>query len=251
MKYTDPKAVYKSLRDLQSQVSKGELKRAPAALPEGATDEQKAAWRAANGLPATKDDFIKNLQLPNGVVLGEADKPFLDSFAQAMFDKGGSQAELDRAVTWFYQAQDAAEAARTAGDGEFKMQSEVGLRTEWGADFAGNMNAFGTFKALLPQDLQTMLFTARTADGQVLGNHPAFIKIGAQLGREINPAASLVPADTPNAVASMSSERADLEKLMGDPRSEYWRGPKAEQHQSRYRTLVDAMDKMNARGKAA
>jgi hypothetical protein len=34
-KYTDPKAVYKSLRDLQAKISKGELKAPPAALPEG------------------------------------------------------------------------------------------------------------------------------------------------------------------------------------------------------------------------
>jgi hypothetical protein len=250
-KYTDPKAVYKSLRDLQTKISKGELKAAPAPLAANATDEQKTAWRAANGLPATKDDYVKGIQLPNGVVLGEADKPFLDSFAQKIFDEGGSQAELNRAVGWFYEAQDAAERARTDGDGQFKVQAEVALRTEWGADFAPNMSAFGAFRSQLPEDLQTLLFSARTADGQLVGNHPLFLKIGAALGRELNPAATLVGNDSPNAVVSMRTELADLEKLMGDQRSEYWRGPTAEQKQARYRELQDGLAKMQARGRAA
>lgn len=250
-KYTDPKAVYKSLRDLQTKISKGELKAPPAALPANATDEQKTAWRAAQGLPATKDDYVKALQLPNGVVLGEADKPLLDSFAQRMFDEGGSQAELNRAVSWFYQAQDAAEQARNEADGGFKTEAMVTLRTEWGNDYNQNMGAFGAFKALLPEDLQALMFTARTPDGQILGNHPAFIKAGAAMGREINPAAAIVPNNSLDAVKSMETEIGDLEKLMGDQRSEYWRGPKANQMQARYRELQDGLAKVRSRGRAA
>lgn len=250
-KYTDPKAVYKSLRDLQTKISKGELKTAPAGFPAQGTDEQKAAWRAAQGLPGTKEDYVKNIALPNGVVLGEADKPFLDSFAQKIFEDGGTQSELSRAVNWFYQAQDAAEQSRNDGDGQFRVDSMVALRQEWGNDYNGNMAAFGAFKAQMPADLQAMIFTARTADGQILGNHPAFLKIGAALGREINPAASIMPADPLNAGKSMESELAHLESLMGDPRSEYNRGPKANQMQARYRELTDAMIKIQARGRAA
>jgi hypothetical protein len=60
-KYTDPRAVYQSLRDLQAKISKGELKAPPTPLPENATAEQKAAWRQANGLPATAEDYVKGL----------------------------------------------------------------------------------------------------------------------------------------------------------------------------------------------
>lgn len=250
-KYTDPKAVYKSLRDLQAKISKGELKAAAQPLPANASDEQKAAWRQANGLPASKDDYVKNLQLPNGVVLGEADKPLVESFAAKMFEEGGTQAELNRAVNWFYQQQDAAERARSDADGQFRVQSEVALRTEWGNDFQKNLAAFSAFKAQLPGELQALLFTARTADGRVLGDHPEFLKIGAALGREINPAAAIVPADPLNAVKSMQTELADLEKLMGDQRSEYWRGPKADQMQARYRELTDGMTRVQNRGRAA
>ena len=250
-KYTDPRAIYTSLRDLQTKISKGELKGAPQPLPANATDEQKTAWRQANGLPATEGDYVKGLQLPNGVVIGEADKPLVEGFAKALFEGGGTQSEMNRAVGWFYQTQDAAEAQRTEADGQFKVDSEVSLRTEWGPEYAGNINAFGVFKSQLPENLQALLFTARTADGLVLGNHPEFIKIGAALGRELNPAATLIPQAAQQGAQGVSDRIKQIEGLMykeGQPNREYWNDAKL---QSEYRDLIDAQTKMTARGRAA
>lgn len=249
-KYTDGRAVYQSLRSLQDKISKGELKAAPQPLAANATDEQKAEWRKANGLPATVEDYVKGVQLPNGVVLGDADKPLVESFAQRMFDQGGSVAEMNRAVQWFYEAQDQVEAQRQETDGQFKVDSEVALRTEWGPEFKSNMAAFGAFKGQLPEDLQTLLFTARTADGQVLGNHPAFIKIGAALGRELNPAATITSQAGANSQTVADRIKA-IEGMMykdGKENPEYWRSPQLQQE---YRDLVDAQAKMTSRGKAA
>jgi hypothetical protein len=40
--------------------------------------------------------------------------------------------------------------------------------------------------------------------------------------------------------AAVADERAEIEKIMGDPGSEYWRGPKAATMQARYRELLAA-----------
>ena len=45
----------------------------------------------------------------------------------------------------------------------------------------------------------------------------------------------------------MSDEIASIEKLMGDRSSDYWRGPKANDIQQRYRDLVEARDKTTGR----
>jgi hypothetical protein len=250
-KYTDPRAIYTSLRDLQTKVSKGELRAPSTPFPVKGTDEQKTAWRAAQGMPASAEDYAKGLQLPEGVVLGEADRPFVDNFAKAMFEQGATPAELNRAVNWWHQQQQQAATARLEEDGNFHNDSVNSLRQEWGPEFNGNMQAFGAFKSQLPEDLQALVFSARTADGRMLGDHPAFIKIGAALGRELNPAATLMPADTGANVQGMSTELASIEAMMGDPRSDYNRGPKSAGLQQRYRDLVDALNKMKARGKAA
>lgn len=251
-KYTDPKAVYKSLRDLQAKISKGELKAPPAALPANATPEQKAEYRKANGLPETAEAYVEKLALPDGVVIGAADKPLVTDFAKAMFEQGASQDEMNRAVSWFYQAQDREKAQRVEADGQLRVSSEVALRSEWGADFTPNMNAFGAFKATMPADLQATLFTARTADGRMLGDTAEFLKLGAQLGRMLNPAATLIVPAGGDAGKTIGDEIGAIEKSMydanGTPNREYWGD---EKKQSRLRELYTMRDQMAARGKAA
>lgn len=251
-KYTDPKAIYQSLRDLQAKISKGELKAAPKPLAENATPEQKAEWRKSNGLPETAEAYVKNLALPDGVVIGAADKPLVENFAKAMFEDGAAQGEMNRAVSWFYKQQDAAEAARTQNDGATRVSSEVTLRGEWGPEFTPNMNAFGVFKAQMPAELQTAIFAARTPDGRMLGDTPEFLKMGAALGRMINPAATLIVPGGGDAGKTIGDEIKAIEATMydgnGTPNREYWGD---EKKQGRYRELIDMQTRMSAQGKAA
>lgn len=252
-KYTDPRAVYKSLRDLQTKISKGELKAPPAGLAENATAEEKTAWRAANGLPATAEAMVEKLELPNGVVIGEADKSLVSAFAKDMFEKGATQGEMNRAVSWFYQQQGAVAQQRTEADGQTRVASEVALRGEWGQDFKPNMNAFGAFKAMMPEALQAQIFTARTADGNMLGNTAEFMKLGAEIGRMLNPAAAIVPQGG-DAGKTIGDEIKSIENSMYDKNGvadrSYW-GDEAKQ--ARYRELITARDRMAAQsgGRAA
>jgi hypothetical protein len=85
----------------------------------------------------------------------------------------------------------------------------------------------------------------------MLGDTVGFNKWLAQFGREINPTATLVPVNDPDACKTISTEIADIEKMMGDQSSEYWRGPKSAQLQTRYRELTEASEKMKTRGRAA
>jgi hypothetical protein len=253
-KYTDPNNVYKSLRELQAKISKGELKAPPKPLPANATEEQKAAWRKENGLPESAEAYVKDLALPDGVVVGEADKPLLQEFAKAMFEGGATQAEMNRAVGWFYQMQEQMEASRADADSDFHAASEAMLRDEWKQDFKPNMNAFGAFRAKIPEDVQALIFSSRTVDGQMLGDHPAFLKLGALIGRELNPAATVVTTG-PGDIKTIESEIAAIEKSIyderGNPNPDYWKGDAGARAQARYRELIDARDKLTQKGRAA
>lgn len=250
-KYTDPNALYKSLRSLQADISTGKLKAPPSPLAENATPEQKAEWRKTNGLPDKPEALVAGLALPDGVVIGEADKPLVTEFAKAMFEQGATQAEMNRAVGWFYQQQDIAKGQREEADSQARVASEVELRGEWGGDFKGNMNAVGAVLALMPVELKSELLSARTESGQLVGNTAAFNRWAAELGRELNPAATLIPAGGSDSVKTVADEIAKIEAKMGDQRSDYWHGPTSVTQQARYRELVDAQQKMAARGKAA
>lgn len=253
-KYTDPNAMYKSLRDLQGQISSGKLKAAAQPLAKDATPEQAAAWRKDNGLPDSPEGYVKALTLPEGVVVGEADKALVETFAKQVFADGGTQAELDRAVSWYYAQQDAVQGQMVQRDGEQRTLAQGELIQEWGADFKTNMNAVGTLLATLPGDFKAELLSARTGDGRMIGDLPGFNRWAAQMAREINPAATLIPPGG-NSGETIASEIATIEKSMysadGKPNPAYWNGKDGEKMQSRYRDLVEARDKIANKGKAA
>ena len=90
---------------------------------------------------------------------------------------------------------------------------------------------------------------ARLADGTPLASNPKVIRALLAAAREINPAATVVPAAGADALKTLDDELAGLEQMMGDRRSEYWKGAKAETLQARYRTLVDAKTKTGQRAR--
>lgn len=73
-RYNSPKAVVGALVDARKLISQG-VNRPPKA---DATPEEVAAWRAENGIPEKPDGY--EVSLPDGFVIGEADKPVVDSF---------------------------------------------------------------------------------------------------------------------------------------------------------------------------
>lgn len=252
-KHTDLRSIYKGYRDLQAEVSKRGLK--PVGLPENATDQQRAEWRKANGLPENAEAMVSSLKLPDGVVVGEADKPLVQSFAEAMFKDGATQAEMNRAVSWYYAMADQQKAALEMADGDHKQQATEHLMQDWGPqDFKVNMNAVSSVLATMPEEDRATLLTARTADGRMLGNTPELNRILANMGRELNPASTIIDPGDNNAGKTIGDRISAIEAKMytsdGKENPEYWKGAAGEALQKEYRDLLDAQTKMKARGQA-
>jgi hypothetical protein len=257
-RYTDPNAFYKGARELRAKIDSGEFKAAPKPLPADATPEQKAEWRKTNGLPATPEAYVEKLALPDGMVVGEADKPLVADFAKAMFESGASQDEMNRSVNWYYQMQDQLATKQAENDKQSIIDSQAELIGEWGpGDFKINMNAVGSLLATMPEDFRNALLTARTADGKLLGNTAALNRWAAQTARELNPAATIVPAgaDSGKTIsAELESIEATLRKAQGgdqEAHRAYYGYEGKPGLEVRMRELIDIQQKMAARGKAA
>jgi hypothetical protein len=253
-RFTEAGAIAKAWKELRAERDSGKV-RPVAALPENASDEQKAQFRKDNGLPDKAEAYVEKLALPDGVVLGKADQPLVGDFAKMALDKGWNQGQFNDAVSWFYQATDAVKAQQVEADGQTRVATEVGLRGEWGQDYAPNMNAFGVLKASMPAELQSAVFGARTPDGRLLGNAPELFKWAAAFVREHNPAATIVTPGDANAGKTITDEIATIEGKMyladGSANPGYWKGSEGERLQARLRELYHARDTMQARGKQA
>jgi hypothetical protein len=180
-------------------------------------------------------------------VVGEEDRPLVDAFLKSAHESDMPQSMVTKALGWYYSQQEQAMQEVAARDQEFTSECQTSLRAEWGAELQLNNKIAMDVLNTAGEDYRDTILTARGPDGRRLGDSPQFVRWLASLGREINPVATLVPGSGTNAMQSLMDEKASMEKLMGDHDSEYWKGPKAEGMQARYRAIIEAEEKAKKR----
>ena len=242
---TDPKAVWGQYRELESKFSQGGLVKIPGPK---ATDEEKAAFRKAVGVPEKPDDYLGKLTLPEGKVLGDADKPLAESFVKALHPAGATPEVVSAAINWYQDFQEQQASDQFNADEDFRSQSRQALETDWGPSMGRNIAAISTVFSAVPggADIADRILTGRTSDGRLIGDDPAITKWLAGLALEINPLATVVPASA-DQLKAVGDRLAELRKLSGKDGSEYWNGPNAKKLQTEFAELLAANNKAKAR----
>lgn len=209
-----------------------------------ATPEELAAYRAANGIPESPDKY--EVSLPDGLVVGEEDAPFMESFKTVAHEMNLTTEQVNKLAATQLALKEKEVQARAMRDLETKEKAAETLRSpdEWGSEVKLNISLINGLLDNAPAGVKDQLLGARLGDGTPLGNHVDTLKWLASLAREVNPMATVVPGSGSNAQQAMESELADIEKLMANPKSDYWKGPKAEKMQARYRELVDVRQRV-------
>lgn len=191
-------------------------------LGDKATPEEIAEYRKANGIPETHDKYLE--KLPDGLVIGEEDKPFIEKFTKAFHDKNADPAVVAAAIKTYYEVVDEQEGLRAEANAAAKTVTEDELRGEWGADYRANTNLINAFIGSMPKDLQDELFQSAKPDGTQIMNNPAMLKWLAQQARELNYTGAVLPSGQA-AVQSMETEIQQLTAASGDKNGPYWKGP--------------------------
>lgn len=241
-RYQSPRAVMDALISAQNRISSGELKKA---LPADAKPEELAAWRSEHGIPEKPEGYFTNL--PDGLVIGDDDRPMFDSFAASLHAVNADPQVARAAIGWYNKFVEDQAAKIAEGDATAKQGAEDALRAEWGADYRANVNAMKGFLDTAPKEVAEMIADARGADGTAILNNPGVVKWLVGLAREMNPAATLVPGAPGNAHKGVEDRIAEIEKTMRTNRNEYNRDEKM---QAEYRDLIDARTRLKARSVA-
>jgi hypothetical protein len=206
------------------KVASGEYKKAEAFPSEG-TDDEKAAWRADNNIPEAPDKYELE-----------------ESLAQVAWENNISPEVAKVAYDWHESQLEAEKSALEDADAKDIEATEDALRSEWGNEYRTNMNKVHGLLDTAPEGFKEQLMDARLKDGTMLGNNPDALKFLAGLALIQNPTTTLVPAGG-DLQSSIADEMKELESMMGNKVSEYWKGPKAEDNQARYRELANALSK--------
>lgn len=237
-RFTAPPDTWRSFRSLENQRASGELK-ANVPFPTGGSPEQQQQWRAEHGVPEAPDKY--DLKLPEGAVIGEFDKPAIDSFLKRAHEKNLSADVVAEAVNWYFDQNKAIAEERQAIDTDIQRKAEDTLRTEWGPEYRQNLNMINGLLATAPEGVKEKFLNGRLADGTPIGSDPDVLRFLAQLSREINPVTTLVPGAGANMAQAVNDEITKIENFMRTNRSEYNRDEKM---QARYRELIDAKSRI-------
>jgi hypothetical protein len=246
VRLSSPVDLWKQNKELRRKLSSGEFKKA---LPENATPEEKAAWRKENGFPENADGYLESLQLPNGMVLGDADKPFVAELAAAALDTDVPPAAFNGLVTKYYALQEAQAAKQAEEDQAYHDENLAALGKEFGPAFKREVALVNAFVAqYFPPEIASDLLVARGSDGRIIGDNPIFIKALSALAREINPLATLVPGGGADPAKTVNDRLAEIRKFRTENPDKY---DADKTMQAEELELIATKQKIEGRGKAA
>lgn len=251
-RFTDPEQIWKSYQELERRMSAGELR---PALAKDARPEEVTQWRKEMGIPEKPEGYTA----PEGLVIGDEHKEAIAGFQATAHALNYTPQQYQDTLKWYFDSQDQQAQVQADTDATVARTTQDALRADWpGHEYRANMNAVHSLLDAAPTvtmddgskvPLKDMILGARLPNGIPIGSSPEALKWLAQVSREINPAATVVPGNGSQQAQSIQDEINNLKAMMGNKQSEYWKGPKAEGNQKRYRELVDAQEKMKSRSK--
>lgn len=238
-RYGSEAAALKEFRKLNGDMRSGKLLKP---LDENSTDEEIAAYRKRLGVPDEPKGYLDNL--PDGLVVGEDDRPFVDVFLDKMHEAGAPPALTGAALESYYQIVEEQAAAESEALATVKASADDALREEWGTDYRRTLNVVHSHLDTLPPEVKKVFTHGKGDDGVPHGYNPDVMKWLAATALEANPLATVVPGAGANQGAAINDEIAALEQRMATDRKAYF---KDEAAQERYRVLLAARDKMAAK----
>jgi hypothetical protein len=246
--FASPEGVYGMGREAEAKLTSGKLIRRP---EKDAKPEEIAEFHKAMGVPEDPKEYFTNLKLSNGAVVGEADKPFVDSFAQTVHKSGMTPEQFNTAMNWYYHQQEAQAAQMDEADDTHRITAERELKEEFGAQFKRRVNALPVLFQQAPggadikneKSVYARLMGGRTSDGRLIGNDPDVIRWLDGLRAEVNPNAT-VAEDGTGTPQTVEDEITKIEAIMRTDRKTYNRD-----HAKRYGELLAIREKNQARAR--
>jgi len=230
-RFSTPAEMGKSFREAQATIRSGSFKEPPG---EGATDEDMAAFRSANGIPAEAAGYMENL--PDGLVIGEEDREIMGDFMGVLHGMNVDPKVGHAVIEWYNGFAEDQQDQLADMDSAQHQETEDALREQWGGDYRANINLVGSLiESTFGTEYKEVILNARDPEGRAIMNIPGVLEGLAELSRKVNPVAQIA-AQGGDPAQTLNDEIAELEKYMKDDRKGYNNDEPA---QARLRQLYD------------
>lgn len=239
-RHGDLGSLAKKLREQDTLISSGQVKKP---LDANATAEQVAAYRKDNGIPDAPTGYYD--KLPDGLVIGEVDKPYYDGFMEFAHEKNLAPDLVATVMDGYHKILERQQADFETEVKQTRMVCEDALHKEWGSEFRGNMNATRNFVVGFFGEQANDILSARKPDGTLLFNDANMIKAFHNVVREVNPVGDLMSVTQGSQMQSVQGRLDELTAEMQKDATAF--GKNNEKVAERIR-LIDAKLKLQARG---
>ena len=150
-------------------------------------DEKLRSYAGQFKTPDSPEGYGVSLprDLPDGLQLDEAGEARFDEFKRAMHAAGAPPAAVQAASDWYFATTAQLQAHEARAAVETREAAEATLRGEWGRDYDRKLNHAERAAAEFGgEDFAQFVETAKV-DGATLGDHPAFLKVFAAIGKRL------------------------------------------------------------------
>lgn len=187
-RFNDPGNLFDSLEESQRKITeltaKGTL-RVPGA---DATDEDKAAFSKALGVPEKPDGYKIDYKAvtPDGYEVSDADKTDISAIAAALHAEGGTAATpaaVNAAAKVYFGMKAEAESNRLANALKARATAKSELQSQWGGDYTENVGLSNAGAQATFGKAWNEVRTIRLEDGTFLGDYKPLIEAMAMAGR--------------------------------------------------------------------
>src|SRR5688572_11818906 len=181
-RFTDPVKAFDALIEAQNKIRSGDFAKP---LPADANEQERIAWRQANGIPEKPEGYFD--KLPGGLVFGKDDQPLFNEIGTLMHKHNVPPAAVQELASWYYGLADKETAAVAEADKVHARETTDALREKWGNDYRGNIGQVMSFLDSLGGELKQQLMDATLPGGRRLFNSPDIVSWFAEKARELNP----------------------------------------------------------------
>lgn len=195
----------------------------PTKLAADAKPEQIAEYRKGLGLPEIAGDAkpeaymeAYGIAVPQGYEASEVEKGLLADFAKRAYEKGYSPSEVKGATEFFFQQQAAGQQAINKYDSERQQEWQGQLTKELGRDYEPTVAAASAYldtKFADAPELKGEILHARLPGGGFLGDHPAFVKMVADLALQNGFTDRIEASSMESGGKSLEAQQMELEQL--------------------------------------
>lgn len=223
--------------EAQNKIGSAKAAKVPGA---DATPEELKAYREENGIPESPKDY--KIELPDNIVLGDADKPVAEAFLEVAHKHNLPPAVANDIIAHQLKLQEEMQQAQEAEDTKSRAVAEETLMSDgvWGSEAKLNINMINHMLAGAPEGVADQLMNARLGDGNLLGNDVNTLRWLSNVARTLNPYATVVPAAGKTSGETVAARMAELEaeqaKGYDGP---YHKGPESAAMQAEYGKLLE------------